>query len=305
MISKTNSENQSDHSPVSSDLLKKVKLLELKTRLQVRDVFSGKYHSVFKGQGMDFSEVREYFPGDDVRNIDWNVSARMGSPYIKIYREERELTVMLLVDLSASGEFGTQNSIKREVAAELTALFALCALTNNDKVGLIAFSDKIEHFVAPKKGRRHILRIIRDVLVFKPSSKGTSLKSALKFALNALKKKSVLFLISDFIDQEYQDVLKVASRKHDLVALELFDPREREIPSVGLIPVKDPESERFKWIDSSSKRVRREFHANIEKNINARDMFFKRIRVDRIELSVEKPYFRELVKFFRSREKRR
>lgn len=254
---------------------------------------------------MDFSEVREYFPGDDVRNIDWNVSARMGSPYIKIYREERELTVMLLVDLSASGEFGTQNSIKREVAAELTALFALCALTNNDKVGLIAFSDKIEHFVAPKKGRRHILRIIRDVLVFKPSSKGTSLKSALKFALNALKKKSVLFLISDFIDQEYQDVLKVASRKHDLVALELFDPREREIPSVGLIPVKDPESERFKWIDSSSKRVRREFHANIEKNINARDMFFKRIRVDRIELSVEKPYFRELVKFFRSREKRR
>ena len=245
-------EKESDTSTsISPELLKKVKLLELRTRLQVRDVFGGKYNSVFKGQGMDFSEVREYFPGDDVRFIDWNVSARMGSPFVKIYKEERELTVLLLVDVSNSGEFGSQGSLKREISAELTALFALCALSNNDKVGLVLFSDKIEHFVAPKKGRRHVLRMIRDVLAFKPESKGTSISAAMEYALHALTKKSVLFMMSDFMDEGYENVVRVASRKHDLIAIDLYDPRERELPSVGYVPLRDLESGEVVWVDTS------------------------------------------------------
>jgi len=271
----------------------------------VRDVFGGRYQSIFKGQGMDFSEVREYFPGDDVRNIDWNVSARMGEPYVKVYREERELTVLLLVDLSGSGEFGTQTSLKREVAAELTALFALCALTNNDKVGLILFTDHVEHFVAPKKGRRHVLRLIRDVLAYKPESRGTSVSSALKYALHAMRKKSVLFLMSDFMDSGYENVLRVASRKHDLVALELYDPRERELPSVGLVPLKDAETGDVRLIDTSSASVRRKFKYQAAVLDNERDTYFKQISVDRIELPIDKPYFMELIKFFRTRDKRR
>ncbi len=300
-----NSGEENSSSPITSELLKKVRLLELRTRLQVRDVFGGRYQSIFKGQGMDFDEVREYFPGDDVRSIDWNVSARMDSPYVKIYREERELTVLLVVDVSASGEFGTHTSLKREIAAEMTALFALCALTNNDKVGLILFSDKVEHFVAPKKGRRHVLRMIRDVLAFKPESKGTSVSVAMKYALHAMRKRSVVFLMSDFMDEDYQNVVRVASRKHDLVALELYDPRERELPNAGLVPLRDKESGEVVWTDTSSKSIRQKYSEEMTRQTHERDLFFKQISVDRIELPMDKPYFMELVKFFRTREKRR
>ncbi len=301
-----NSENRNDtSSPVTSELLRKVKLLEIKTRLQVRDIFGGQYHSVFKGQGMDFDEVREYSPGDDVRNIDWNVSARMNHPYIKVYREERELTVLIMVDVSASGEFGSATTLKREVAAELTALFALCALTNNDKVGLLLFSDQIEHFVAPKKGRRHVLRLIRDVLTFKPNSRKTSIYAGLEYSLRLLKRKSVLFLISDFNDEGYEKVINIANRKHDLVALELYDPREREIPSVGLAPFIDPETDEMFWIDTSSKAYRYAFKQEAFRRATDREAFFKSIRIDRIALPVDQPYDRPLIKFFKTRGRRR
>jgi uncharacterized protein (DUF58 family) len=291
--------------PISRELLRKVKLLELRTRLQVHDLFSGRYQSVFRGQGMDFSEVREYFPGDDVRSIDWNVSARMGHPYVKIYREERELTVMLLVDVSASHDFGTVQSLKREVAAELTALLALCALTNNDKVGLLLFSDRVEHFVAPKKGRRHVLRLIRDVLAFQPVSKGTSISTAIEYALHALTKKSVLFLVSDFSDDGYQKPVKIAGRKHDLIAVELYDPRERIAIPAGFIPAYDPEGDRIYWTDTSSKAWRTRYEKEAMRQAAERETFFKSSSIDRIELSTDKPYLNELIKFFRLRERRR
>ncbi len=303
--------------PVSADLLKKVKLLELRTRVQVRDVFGGKYQSIFKGHGMDFSEVREYIPGDDIRTIDWNVSARMDEPYVKIYREERELTILLMVDVSGSENFGTQISkqdsrweeknkrlIKREIAAELTALFALCALAYNDKVGLLLFSDQIEHFVAPKKGRSHVLRLIRDVLAFKPQSRGTSISSALEYALHALRKRAVVFLISDFIDRGYESVFRVASRKHDIVALEMFDPRERRLPSVGLIPLRDRETGNGHWVNTSV-WTRKAFEDEARKWSEQRQAFFKKNSIDHVELPIDQPYFPPLVRFFRNREKRR
>ncbi len=254
---------------------------------------------------MDFAEVRQYFPGDDVRNIDWNVSARMGQPYVKIYREERELTIMLVVDVSASNDFGTVESIKREVAAELTALFALCAMTNNDKVGLLLFTDQVEHFVAPKKGRRHILRLIRDVLAFRPESKGTSISAALEYSLHALRKRSVLFLITDLEDKNYERTVKVVARKHDLVVLELFDPRERELISGGLMPLHDIEGGKTIWTDTSSRDFRKRFQAITKRRTEERNTFFKSNSIDRIKLSIDKPYFDELIKFFRIRERRR
>lgn len=294
-----------DAPPVSRELLRKVRLLELRTRLQVRDVFSGRYHSVFKGQGMDFDEVREYIPGDDIRNIDWNVSARMSHPYVKIYREERELTLMLLVDLSASGEFGTVNSLKREVAAELTALLALCAMTNNDKVGLLLFTDNVEHFVAPKKGHRHVLRLIRDVLAFKPRSRGTSIGGALEYTLHALRKRSVVFLISDFLGDDYERVIRVAGKKHDLVAMELFDPRERELVNTGLTPLRDPETGEIIWVDTSSASFRKAFYNEHYKQVKSREAFFNQVSIDRISLPIDQPYIMELIKFFRMRERRK
>jgi len=301
----TDKKEESNALPISRELLKKVRLLELRTRLQVRDVFSGRYHSVFKGQGMDFAEVREYTPGDDIRMIDWNVSARMGHPYIKLFREERELTIMLLVDVSASTEFGTRTVLKREVAAELTALLALCAQTNNDKVGLLLFTDKIEHFVAPKKGRRHALRLIRDVLAFKPGSKGTAVGKAVEYALHALRKRSVFFLISDFEGSDYHKAVRVAARKHDLIAVELYDPRERSLPDAGLAPLADPETGEIFWADTSSSIFRQAYQRSATREAEARNSFFNSISVDRIELPVDKPYLMELIRFFRVRERRR
>lgn len=254
---------------------------------------------------MDFAEVRQYFPGDDVRNIDWNVSARMGQPYLKVYKEERELTVMLLVDVSASNAFGTVELLKREIAAELTALFALCALTNNDKVGLLMFTDRVEHFVAPKKGRRHVLRMIRDVLAFQPESRGTAVSRAVEYALHALRKRSVLFLLSDFVDKGYEKAIRVAARKHDLIAVELYDPREREIPPAGLIPLKSPETDELIWVDTSSRSFRRAFRARVQEQAENRRDFFRSNSIDRIELPIDQPYLNVLIKFFHTRGRRR
>lgn len=303
--SKVPEQSSERNMPLSRELLRKVRMLELRTRLQVRDVFGGRYHSVFKGQGMDFSEVREYAPGDDIRSIDWNVSARMDHPYVKIYREERELTVLLLVDVSASGKFGTDTSLKREVAGELTALLTLSAMFNNDKVGLLLFSDYAEHFVAPNKGQRHALRLIRDVLAYQPKHQGTKISSAVEFVLRAARKKAVIFLISDFQDDGWQSVIRVASRKHDLIAIELYDPRERELPSVGLLPLRDTESDEILWVDTSSALLRRDFAEQSAKQSQARSKFFKQNNIDRMELPINKPYMMELVKFFRTRERRK
>jgi len=240
----------------TSELLKKVRKIEIKTRGLSNQLFSGEYHSAFKGRGMTFSEVREYQPGDDIRSIDWNVTARFNNTYVKVFEEEREMTVMLLVDVSASGEFGTQKQLKQDLITELCAVLAFSAIQNNDKIGVIFFSDKIEKFIPPKKGKSHILRIIRDLIEFEPAHKKTDIKLALKYLTNVIKKRSIAFLISDFMDSGFIDALKIANKKHDLVALRIYDKREQELPNVGLIKVKDAETGNIQWVDTSDKNVR-------------------------------------------------
>ena len=226
----------------SAELLKRVRKIEIKTKGLSSQIFSGEYHSAFKGRGMAFSEVREYVEGDDVRNIDWNVTARFGHPYVKVFEEERELTVMLLVDVSASGVFGSTSQLKQDLITELTATLAFSAIQNNDKAGVIFFSDKIEKYIPPKKGKSHILRIIRELINFKPDSKGTNIGLALKYLNNMIKKRCIAFVISDFMDQGFEDAIKVASKKHDLAAIRIFDPREEEMPELGLVRFKDAET---------------------------------------------------------------
>jgi uncharacterized protein (DUF58 family) len=226
----------------TSELLKKVRKIEIKTRRLSQDLFSGEYHSAFKGRGMSFSEVREYTPGDDIRSIDWNVTARFNHPYVKVFEEERELTVMILVDVSASEHFGTQKQLKQDMVTELCAVLAFSSLQNNDKIGVIFFSDKIEKFIPPKKGKSHILAIIRELLEFKPESKKTNISEALRYFTNAIKKKSIAFVISDFMDKDFTDALKIASGKHDVIALRVYDKREKELPNVGLVKFRDAET---------------------------------------------------------------
>ena len=234
-------------------ILKKVKQIEIRTRGLVNNLFGGEYHSVFKGRGMTFSEVREYQPGDDIRLIDWNVTARTGSPFIKIFEEERELTVYILVDISASGEFGSINQLKRDYESEIASVLGFSAIKNNDKVGLILFSNEIEKYVMPKKGKSHVLRLIRELLYTKPQSSLTSLKIALEYLLKVAKRKSVVFLISDFLDKGYWSSLRIVNRKHDLIGIQLYDPAEIELPNLGILKVRDPESNSSFWIDTSSK----------------------------------------------------
>ena len=238
---------------IPKQILKKVKQVEIRTRGLVNDLFGGEYHSVFKGRGMAFSEVREYQPGDDIRLIDWNVTARNGSPFIKIFEEERELTVYLLVDISKSGEFGSQNQLKQEFGAEIASVLGFSAIKNNDKVGLILFSNDIEKYVVPKKGKSHVLRVIRELLYNTPKGNKTSIKNALDYLLKVAKRKSVIFLISDFIDDDYWASLKIVNRKHDLIGIRLFDPAEKLLPDIGVIKVRDPESGSSFWIDTSNK----------------------------------------------------
>ena len=289
---------------LTKELLKQVRQIEIRTKGLVNQVFSGEYHSVFKGRGMEFSEVREYQFGDDIRNIDWNVTARFGHPYIKIFEEERELTVILMVDLSGSLMFGSVAKTKQRIAAELSAILAFSALKNNDKVGLILFTDKIEKFVPPRKGRKHVLRIIREVLSFEPEGKSTNIRAALEYMNNAIKKKSIAFLISDFMDEGYEKILRIVGRKHDLIGIVLDDRREKEIPNLGLIKLADAETGVERWIDTSSRRVREKMIFNRKEKEKIRNSIFIKSRLDKIEVTTGSNYIQPLVQFFRRREKR-
>src|SRR5688572_20062706 len=247
----------------TSELLKKVRKIEIKTKGLSSQIFSGEYHSAFKGRGMAFSEVREYIPGDDIRSIDWNVTARFNTPFVKVFEEERELSVVLVVDVSASGIFGTSKQFKQELITELCAVIAFSASQNNDKIGVIFFSDKIEKFIPPKKGKSHILRIIRELIEFKPANKKTDLQVALKYLTNVIKKKSIVFLITDFFaDNNYKDAIKIANKKHDLVALRIIDKTELELPDVGMVKLKDNETGSIRWIDTSDSGFRKQFIVN-------------------------------------------
>ena len=288
----------------TTDLLKKVRAIEIRTKGLVNHIFSGEYHSVFKGRGMTFSEVREYQFGDDIRLIDWNVSARFNHPYIKIFEEERELTVMLLVDVSGSGEFGTVTQMKKEIAAELCAVLAFSAIKNNDKVGVIFFSDVIEKFIPPKKGRTHILRIIRELLDFEPTHRGTNIAEGLRYLTSAIKKRSISFLISDFLGEKYDDALKIAARKHDLVGVHLYDPRETELPPGGLIRVVDAETGESAWVDSGDSSVRNGYAKWWREQEDARKKLFLRSGVDTIDIRIDQPFVQPLVAFFRLRGRR-
>tara|TARA_B100000941_G_scaffold290259_1_gene271766 strand:+ start:277 stop:1152 length:876 start_codon:yes stop_codon:yes gene_type:complete len=289
---------------ISKQILKKVKQIEIRTRGLVNNLFGGEYHSVFKGRGMTFSEVREYHSGEDIRLIDWNVTARTGIPFIKIFEEERELTVNILVDVSKSGNFGSGKHLKKEYATHIAAVLGFSAIKNNDKVGLILFSDKIEKFIPPKKGKSHILRIIRELLHTKSTSKGTSLKVALDFLLRVNKRKSVTFLISDFIDEKYWSSLKIVNRKHDLVAIHLYDPVEIQFPNIGLVKVEDNETGIAYWIDTSSRKNMNLLNQKIEESNRNIIKKAQKIGLDLISISTEKDFIEPLISLFRLREKR-
>ncbi len=288
----------------TKELLKKVRQLEIRTRGLVNQVFSGEYHSVFKGRGMEFSEVREYQYGDDMRMIDWNVTARFNHPFVKIFEEERELTVMLVVDMSGSQFFGSQSALKRDIALELSAILAFSAMKNNDKVGLILFTDRIEKFVPPRKGRGHALRIVRELLSFEPARPATSIRTALEYLNHVQKKRSIIFVISDFMDSDYEAALRIAGKRHDLIGVVLQDPREKELPDVGLVHLRDAESGAARIIDTSDARVRSIYRHLNHKMHEARQSLFIKSRLDDIEVRLDQPYLKPLIDFFRLRERR-
>jgi uncharacterized protein (DUF58 family) len=285
----------------TSDLIKKVRKIEIKTRGLSDQIFSGQYHTAFKGKGMAFSEVRSYQYGDDIRSIDWNVTARFNHPYIKIFDEERELTVMLLIDVSRSNEFGTQKQLKQELITELAAVLAFSAIQNNDKVGVIFFSKQVEKFIPPKKGTTHILRIIRELINFTPKYEGTDISDALRYFTNVIKKRSIAFIISDFLDEGFDNALKIANKKHDVIALKINDIREKELPDVGLIKVKDAESGVTRWIDTSNSLLRKIFKENKIKSDEALNDLFIKCGVDDAELDTDKDYVKPLMKLFNKR----
>jgi len=289
----------------SKEIFKKVRKIEIKTRGLSHHIFSGEYHSVFKGRGMSFSEVREYQYGDDIRSIDWNVTARFNHPYIKIFEEERELTVMLLIDVSGSNTFGTQKQLKEELVTEIAAVLSFSAIQNNDKVGVIFFSDKIEKFIPPKKGTSHILRIIRELLDFKPESSGTNIAEALRYLTNAIKKRSIAFLISDFMDEGFEKAVQIANHKHDLIAIRVTDKVETQLPDVGLVRMMDAETGRMRWINTSSKSVRRAFEDWTMKKRRDLDLLFNRLGVDMAKVYTGEDYVKPLMNLFRKREARR
>jgi uncharacterized protein (DUF58 family) len=289
---------------LTKEIIKQVRQIEIRTRGLVNQVFSGEYHSVFKGRGMEFSEVREYQFGDDIRNIDWNVTARFGHPYIKVFEEERELTVMLMVDLSGSLIFGSVSKTKQRVAAELSAILAFSALKNNDKVGLILFTDKIERFVPPRKGRTHVLRIIREVLSFAPHGKATNIKGALEYMHNAIKKKSIAFVLSDFMDDGYEKILRIVGKKHDLIGIVLDDVREKEFPKMGLVKLTDAETGLERWIDTSSIKVRQALIFTQREKVQKRNSLFVSSGLDSIQVTTGEDYVKPLVRFFKLRERR-
>ncbi len=285
----------------TTEILKRVRKIEIKTKGLSRHIFAGEYHSAFKGRGMAFSEVREYQYGDDFRNVDWNVTARFNHPYIKVFEEERELTVMLLIDVSGSGDFGTQNRMKSDLITELAAVLSFSAIQNNDKVGVIFFSDRIEHFIPPQKGRLHILKIIRELIDFKPSSKKTNLVVPLRFLVNAIKKRSTTFLVTDFIDDNFEDALKIASRKHDLVGLWIYDKREVELPKIGLIKVRDAENGTLAWVDTSATTVRNTYKDTYRKKQAETMDLLNRNGIDFTQIATHEDYVKPLMGLFSRR----
>jgi uncharacterized protein (DUF58 family) len=291
---------------LDAELAKKIRRIEINTRHLVAESFAGEYSSVFKGQGMEFDEVRPYYPGDDVRKIDWNVTARMGSPYVRQYREERELTVMLVVDASASSDFGTVGRFKRELAAELTAVLSFAATTNNDKVGLLIFTDRVELLIPPRKGRRHVLRLVRELLVFQPEGKRTNIRLALDTVNLIVKRRCIVFLISDFLGDvgDYRRQLAVTTRRHDIVAIDLHDPMEEVIPKVGLIALEDAETCELNWIDTSSTGWRSFFGIQVKEAERVKSQLFATLGVDRIKVSTDKDYVQGLTTFFKERARR-
>ena len=291
----------------ANDLLKKVRKMEIKTRALSHQIFAGEYHSAFKGRGMAFSEVREYQYGDDVRNMDWNVTARLRSPYVKVFEEERELTVVLLVDVSRSRLFGTAGSSRKDVLAEIAAVLSFSAIINNDKVGALFFSDKVEKFIPPKKGRSHLLHIIREIIEFEPTTDGTDISEALRYLTNAIKKKCTAFLLSDMIDvntdgsPRYEEALKVAVNRHDLSVIEVYDPRERSIPDVGLIHIKDSETGKAAWVNTSDRKMRlayEEWFRNVEQTSSR---LFMKYNVDKVSIAVDDDYVKGLMTLFKNR----
>ena len=291
----------------ANDLLKKVRKIEIRTRALSHQIFAGEYHSAFKGKGMAFSEVREYQYGDDVRNMDWNVTARLHSPYVKVFEEEREMTVVLLVDISRSGLFGTASQNKRDFIAEIAAVLAFSAIINNDKVGALFFSDRVEKFIPPKKGRSHLLHIIREIIELKPEGTGTDIAGALRYLTNAIKKKCTAFVLSDMLDvnpdcsPRYEEALKVAANRHDLSFIEIHDPREREIPDLGLVDVKDSETGECRWVNTSSSRTRREYVAWFAAVREESERLLRRYSIDSVSIATDQDYVKGLMTFFQTR----
>lgn len=285
----------------TKELIKKVRKIEIKTKHLSNQIFSGEYHSAFKGRGMAFSEVREYAVGDEIRTIDWNVTARFNEPFVKVFEEERQLTVMLLVDISASGMFGTHNQLKRETITELCAVLAFSAVSNNDQIGLILFSDKIEKFIPPKKGKSHILRIIRELINFEPTGKETDIALSLKYFTQMIKKKSIAFVLSDFMDEGFADALKIASRKHDVVALKVHDKAEADLPSIGLAKFADLETGETKWVNTSSKKVRETYKLKHEAREERVRQIFRKSKTDFAEIVTDEPYIKPLMNLFKKR----
>ncbi len=285
----------------TSDLIKKVRRIELKTKGLSNQIFSGEYHSAFKGRGMAFSEVREYAIGDEIRDIDWNVTARFGDPFVKVFEEERELTVLLVVDVSGSDSFGTKEKLKKELITEICAVLSFSAIKNNDKVGLIFFTDKVEKFIPPKKGKSHILRIIRELIEFNPENKKTNIAEALRYANKVVKKKSICFLLSDFVSPDFEDALRFTNKKHDLIAVNIYDQAERELPDVGLVPFQDLESGEFRWINSSNKRARKLFDELAAEQVNNLHRLFKKTGVDFVDIATDEDYIIPLMKLFKKR----
>ncbi len=285
----------------TSEILKKVRRIEIKTRGLSKNIFAGEYHSAFKGRGMAFSEVREYQFGDDVRSIDWNVTARFNHPYLKIFEEERELTIMLMIDVSASGNFGSIKSLKKDLATELAAVLAFSTIQNNDKVGVIFFSDKIEKFIPPKKGKKHTLRIIREALDFHPESAGTDIDQALKYLTNVIKKRCTTFIISDFLDKKFSDSIKLANKKHDLIVLQLYDRHDEELPKVGDLKVLNSETGKELWVDTSSQRVQKVYKKWWIEHNQFLNETFMRSGVDYVKLRTDIDYVKPLVQLFKRR----
>ncbi|MBA4409637.1 MAG: DUF58 domain-containing protein [Bacteroidota bacterium] len=287
----------------TSELIKRVRRIEIKTRGLSRNIFAGEYHSAFKGRGMAFSEVREYQFGDDIRNIDWNVTARYNKPFIKIYEEERELTVMLLIDMSGSREFGSMDKLKKNIVTEIAAVLAFSAIQNNDKIGVIFFSEKIEKFIPPKKGRSHILRIISELIDFEPEARGTDISGAIRYLTNAIKKRCTAFVISDFIqnDPSLESALSIANNRHDVVALRIYDEREAELPNIGMIKLKDAETGNYTWVDTSDRNAREIYRKWWTDLSNQLDNSFKKSRVDYVSISTNHDYVRSLISLFKKR----